>query len=59
LTLHKENSIMNTPSQQHASISTVLQNIGIAILSSAIFALALRTGYQAEQANTPAQQRAQ
>jgi hypothetical protein len=50
---------MNTPSQQHASISTVLQNIGIAILSSAIFALALRTGYQAEQANTPAQQRAQ
>ncbi len=51
---------MNTTQQEHhTSIGTVLKNIGIALASSVLFALALRTGYQAEQANTLAQRRAQ
>jgi hypothetical protein len=51
---------MNTAQPQHpTSISTVLLNIGITLAGSILFALALRTGYHAEQANTSAQRRAQ
>jgi hypothetical protein len=51
---------MNTTQpQHHTSIGTVLKNIGIALASSILFALALRTGYQAEQANISPQRRAQ
>jgi hypothetical protein len=51
---------MNTAQQaHHTSVATMLKNIGIALASSVLFALALRTGYQAEQANTAAQRRAQ